>query len=118
MERSFRNVLKKCKRWNDRRNDIAHGLVVKVPSVAPGYYLWPTPYNTRKYPFDARDPSYHLRAAQIRKIAFAFKKLRKQTAKLAQRLEDHAREREQVRRQMAERIRQVKEADKRGDPLP
>lgn len=108
-QRSFKIVLKKCDGWSDRRNDIAHGLALRVTSIAPGYFLWPTPSNTRKYHIDSTEPAYRYRASQIKKIAFSFKKVRKQTLKLANRLEAKMIDRERTRRQLAERVRQVNE---------
>lgn len=109
IERSFKVALKKCDGWSDRRNDLAHGLVLRVTSIAPGYFLWPTPYNTRKYPIETSEPAFCYRASQIRKIAYSFKKVRQQTNKLARRLEHEMIDREKTRKQLAERVRQVNE---------
>jgi hypothetical protein len=109
LERPFKNILKKCNGWADRRNDVAHGVVLKVPTLTKGYCLYPSPYNARKYSLDEAKGAFRYRASQIRKFVTAFRKLRRQTGKLVDRLDAEMVRRRKLQAQLAEQLRQVRE---------
>lgn len=108
LERSFKNLLKKCDGWANRRNDAAHGIALRTKIVS-GYCLYPTPYNSKKYPLDTRAVVFIYRASQIRKFVTAIRKLRRQTDNFLSRLDAHAERQRESRRQLAERVRQANE---------
>jgi hypothetical protein len=105
LERPFKSALKKCNGWADRRNEVAHGIVLKL-SGAKGYLLYPSPYNSRKYPIDQPKAIFQYRASQIRKFTTALAKLRRQTRNLVTRLDAETERRRQLRRQVLEHIQQ------------
>jgi hypothetical protein len=108
LERPFRNLLKKCDGWANRRNDVAHGLVLRV-QIIPGYCLYPTPYNAKKYPLDSQDAVFIYRASQIRKFVTSIRKLRRQSRNFLSRLDAEIARRQRAREQLAERVRQANE---------
>lgn len=71
------NLVKSVRGYNDRRNDIAHG-VVQIFNTST-YYLIPTAGTSRKYPVYAGaqipEPDYCWKAAQIDRYAKAFEGL-------------------------------------------
>lgn len=84
LERSFKILLKKCNGWSDRRNDIAHGIVLRLPDY--NYRLWPALYNSKKYPLNTNGPVFIYRASQIRSFNTAFRRLGRQSSKFVSKL--------------------------------
>lgn len=79
-----KNLVSSIRGYNDRRNDIAHGVVqIFAPSA---YYLLPTAGTSRKYPvYDGVEfplPAYCWNATQINRYAKAFQKLDKECSAL------------------------------------
>jgi hypothetical protein len=80
------DFVKSVRGYNDRRNDIAHGVVqIFAPS---SHYLLPTAGTSRKYPvYDGTEfplPNYCWNAAQINRYAKAFQKLNGECGALTQ----------------------------------
>lgn len=70
--------------YNDRRNDIAHGTVTRVPD---GFYLMPAPTTSKKYKAFSGlvpEPTYCWTSAQIDRYGAAFSRLGDECAVLSE----------------------------------
>jgi len=84
LENKVKTFLNSVLGYNERRNDIAHGQVMKIPE---GYYLFPPLTTSKKYkPFEgeAPKPAYCWTAGQISRYCRAFQKLEDDCAPLRQ----------------------------------
>jgi hypothetical protein len=62
--KAFSGLMKDCKRFCSRRNDIAHGRKHHIPRK--GHYLFPAFYNSKKYPLPANAAvSYSFTSTEI-----------------------------------------------------
>lgn len=85
LERQTKHLLKQVSGWSDRRNDVAHGVVVLSTDsrMANDYVLIPPGYNSKKYgPQITSDPAYTYNAAQITEFRNQFLRLAREIAEL------------------------------------
>jgi len=72
VERQFGALLKQCRQFSGRRNDIAHGRVHAIPKL--GCFLLPGLFNSRKIKIDG-DPAYFWAIREIRHYRDYFSRL-------------------------------------------
>ena len=83
LEKQFRDIIKECRGFSSRRNDIAHGMAQfqmeqrEPPEIEKyrGFFLFPGLWASKKYPLGQR-PAYAYTSAQIYEFAEKFEQLR------------------------------------------
>lgn len=76
LEAEFCELLKACRGYAGRRNDIAHGVVAHGFGTNPtqGFYLRPSAYTSRKNPI-GRQPTYAYSSFEIERFRLQFEDL-------------------------------------------
>jgi hypothetical protein len=76
LEEGFKNILKAARGWADRRNDVAHSIILGLDA---GNYLVPSLYNTKKYPISASHAAYAYSSKEIDSFTREIENLATQT---------------------------------------
>jgi hypothetical protein len=87
-EGDFQSLINRCRRFSQRRNDIAHGIasnVVGTPTELNGYVLYPTFAAAKR--FDDGNPQYLYSSHEIIAFASSFVDLREEVFRFCDRLE-------------------------------
>jgi hypothetical protein len=88
----FWDIMKAAKGWAGRRNDVAHAIVVPMPSdpSPEGFALYPGLYNSKKWSMSGEEPAFTYSSVEIDGFGRQFDVLWKRTAALLLKLEKHS----------------------------
>lgn len=93
LEAEFRELLKRCRGYSGRRNDVAHGVVSFGMGTFPikGSYLGPSSYTSRKNPI-GQPPTYAYSSKEIHGFQHAFEDIYDKLVDYEVKLDAHRRQ--------------------------